>query len=136
MPISSNLKSTRWLPLSLVAAFALVSFGLVRHIHAQETMHSSRIYAVTHVDILPPDAAAGTKLLQQYIADSRKDKGAVRIEAYAQIGRTNHLTLIEVWETQEAFDAHVGAEHTRKFRQQLDPMLGSPYDERLHQLLE
>ena len=33
-------------------------------------------------------------------------------------------------------DEHVAAAHTRQFRQQIDPMLGSPYDERLHLLLE
>jgi quinol monooxygenase YgiN len=103
---------------------------------AQETAARDRIYVVTHVDIVPPDTAAGTKLVQQYVADSRKDKGFVRIEAGAQISRVNHISIVEVWQNQKAFDEHVAATHTRQFHQQIDPMLGSPYDERLHLNLE
>jgi quinol monooxygenase YgiN len=119
----------------LLIGLAAVSMGFAWAARAQDSVRG-RIYAVAHVDILPPDTAAGTKLVKQYVADSLKEKGAVRIEAYAQISRVNHLTLVEVWESQQAYDAHLAAEHTRQFRQQLDPMLGSPYDERLHQLLE
>jgi quinol monooxygenase YgiN len=95
-----------------------------------------RIYVVTHVDIIPPQKDAGTKLVQQYVIDTRKDPGFVRIEAGAEISRTNHISLVEVWQSRKAFDEHVAATHTRQFRQQIDPMLGSPYDERLHQSLE
>jgi quinol monooxygenase YgiN len=44
--------------------------------------------------------------------------------------------IVEVWESQQAFDAHIAAAHTVQFRQQIDPMLGSPYDERLHHIME
>jgi quinol monooxygenase YgiN len=88
------------------------------------------------VDIVPPNTAAGTKLVQQYLVDSRKDKGLVRIEAGAQISRVNHISMFEVWENQKAFDEHIAAAHTKEFRRQIDPILGSPYDERLHLNLE
>jgi quinol monooxygenase YgiN len=103
---------------------------------AQEPAPSGRIFVVTHVDIIPPETDAGTKLVRQYVTDSRKDKGLVRIESYAQVSRLNHISIVEVWQSQKAFDEHVAAAHTRQFRQQLDPKLGSPYDERLHQMLE
>ena len=135
MSLDSDGKSLRWLWLSLVGALILVSSGLVRHTTAQDVARG-KIYVVTHVDIIPPQTAAGTKLVQQYVADTRKEKGLVQIEAFAQISRLNHISVVEVWESQQALDAHEAAEHTRKFRQQIDPMLGSPYDERLHQLLE
>jgi quinol monooxygenase YgiN len=114
----------------------LAAVGLAGWARAQESGARDRIYAVTHVDILPTDAAAGTKLVQQYVMDSRKDKGAVRVEAYIQVSRINHLTLVEVWESRQALEAHEGAAHTKKFREQIDPMLGSPYDERLHTIAE
>ena len=82
------------------------------------------------------DAAAGTKLLKQYAEESRKDKGAVRVEVYIQISRVNHFSVVEVWENRQALDAHEAAAHTKKFRELIDPMLGSPYDERLHTLAE
>lgn len=90
---------------------------------------------MTHVDTLPGNAPA-SKLLQQYVSDTKKDKGAVRIELYVQVSRANHFSLVEVWENQQAYDAHVAAAHTRQFREQIQPMLGSPFDERLHQILE
>jgi quinol monooxygenase YgiN len=136
MPIQSNVNSMRWLLLRMWAVVILAAWGLAGQALAQEPAAHDRIYVVTHVDIVPPDAAAGTKLVQQYIADSRKDKGIVRIEAGAQISRLNHISIVEVWQNQKAFDEHVAAEHTRQFRRQIDPMLGSPYDERLHQSLE
>ena len=136
MPIFSKMDSNPWPLLRIWVALALTVFGLAGCALAQGAPSRDRIYVVSHVDILPPDTAAGTKLLQQYAADSRKDKGAIRIEVYAQISRVNHLSIVEVWESQEAFDAHEAAPHTKRFRQQIDPMLGSPYDERLHQIVE
>ena len=117
-------------------ALFLALFGPAGHALAQEPAAGGKIYAVVHVDVLPPNTPAGTKLLQQYVLDSRKDKGAVRIEAYVQIGRENHFSVVEVWQSQQAFDAHEAAGHTRKFREAIQPMLGSPFDERLHQILE
>jgi quinol monooxygenase YgiN len=135
MPISQSTITSRRFLLLLLLSGAVAFLGLALRTRAQASS-TGRIYAVAHVDILPTGTAAGAKLVQQYVADSRKDKGAVRIEAYAQISRLNHMTIVEVWESQQAYDTHVSAEHTKQFRQQLDPTLGSPYDERLHQLLE
>jgi quinol monooxygenase YgiN len=39
---------------------------------------------------------------------------------------------VEEWADQKAYDAHNSAPHTRQFRDLLQPMLGSPFDERLH----
>jgi quinol monooxygenase YgiN len=120
----------------MLAIVMLASYGLAAHVLAQAQATHDRIYVVTHVDIIPPKAADGTKLVQQYVVDSRKDPGLVRVEAGSEISRGNHISIVEVWQNQKAFDEHVAAAHTRQFRQQIDPMLGSPYDERLHQSLE
>ena len=119
----------------LFALVILAATPFVARTSAQDSAIKDRIYVVTHVDTLPGNGPA-TKLLQQYVSDTKKDKGAVRIELYVQISRTNHFSLAEVWENQQAYDAHVAAAHTRQFREQIQPMLGSPFDERLHQILE
>lgn len=92
---------------------------------------------VTHVDIAgtPEIIAEATKLLREFSADSRKDPGAVRFELLLQDGRLNHFTIVSVWKTREAFEAHTSADHTKRFREKIQPMLGSPFDERLHSLL-
>lgn len=128
--------SMQWPLLGLMAMLILASWGLAGQALAQEPAAHDMIYVVTHVDIIPPEKDAGTKLVQQYVADTRKDKGIVRVEAGSEISRGNHISIIEVWQNQKAFDEHVAASHTRQFRQQIDPKLGSPYDERLHHSLE
>jgi quinol monooxygenase YgiN len=136
MPTQSRLNSMQQLLLRMGAVLLLGVCGLAGHAFAQEQGGHDMIYVVTHVDIIPPEAAAGTKLVQQYVSDTRKDKGVVRIDASAEISRSNHISIVEVWQNQKAFDEHVAAAHTRQFRQQIDPKLGSPYDERLHHSLE
>lgn len=123
----------------LLCAWAVLLLGLcgfAGQLPAQEPAAHDMIYVVSHVDIIPPETAAGTKLVQQYVVDTRKDKGLVRVEASSEVARGNHISIVEVWQNQKAFDEHVAAAHTRQFRQQIDPKLGSPYDERLHHSLE
>jgi len=122
--------------LHIYAFVLLAALGLAAVARAQESGTRDRIYVVAHVDVLPMEAAAGTKLLQQYAADSRKDKGAVRVEVYIQVSRINHFSVVEVWQNKGALEAHEAAAHTKKFREQIDPLLGSPYDERLHTIAE
>jgi quinol monooxygenase YgiN len=95
------------------------------------------VYVVTHVDIAgtPAIVAEATRLLKEFSADSQKDPGVVRFELLLQDGRLNHFTIVSVWQTRDAFEAHSGAEHTKRFREKIQPMLGSPFDERLHGLL-
>ena len=45
--------------------------------------------------------------------------------------RLNHFTIIETWQGQDAVDAHALAMGTREYRDTIQPVLGSPLDERL-----
>jgi quinol monooxygenase YgiN len=95
----------------------------------------SKLYVVTHIDLTPNYIADGTKLLAQYAAESRKDKGVVRFEMLVDVSHKNHFTVVSIWENQAAFDAHIEATHTKQMREKLQPMLGSPFDERFSVLL-
>ena len=95
----------------------------------------AKLYVVTHVDLSPTYAPDGGKLLEKFAADTRKDKGVVRFELLDDVARKNHFTLVSVWENQAAFNAHLEAAHTKEFREKLQPMLGSPFDERLHNIV-
>jgi len=94
-----------------------------------------QLHVVTYVDVYPNFAADTTKLLQQFAADNRKDPGFVRFEALHDVARANHFAIVEVWENQKAYDAHLAAPHTKSFRDQLQKGLGSPFDERLYNAL-
>ncbi|MGH9692180.1 MAG: putative quinol monooxygenase [Candidatus Acidiferrales bacterium] len=111
----------------------LISLGLAGSSRAQ--VSNGRLYVITHVDLTPNNAADGKKVLQQYVAETRQDPGLVRVELLDYQTRLNHFALVEVWENSKAFDRHQAADHTKKFREKLAPMLGSPYDERVFNLV-
>ena len=91
-----------------------------------------QLHVVTYVDVYPNFAADTAKLLQQFAADNRKDAGFVRFEALRDVARVNHFAIVEVWQNQKAYEAHLTAPHTKAFRDQLQMGLGSPFDERLY----
>ena len=93
------------------------------------------IFVVTHVDVIPPRKDDSLVLLKQLAADSRADAGNLRFDVVQQTNRPNHFTVVEAWRDRAAFDAHGMAAPTRRFREQLAPMSGALYDERLYTLL-
>jgi quinol monooxygenase YgiN len=111
---------------------ALLFFAVSALLYGQD----SKLYVVTHIDVTPNYTVDATKLLQTFAADSHKDKGMVRFELLQDVGRKNHFAIVEVWANHAAFDAHLAADHSKQFREKLQPMLGSPFDERLHNLMQ
>jgi quinol monooxygenase YgiN len=93
---------------------------------------SQKAYIVTHIDVMPNFADGANQAIQKYAAGSRTEPGAISVEGLVQDGRPNHFTIYEVWQNRDAFEAHSGQSHTREFRETLQPMLGAPFDERLH----
>jgi quinol monooxygenase YgiN len=96
---------------------------------------SGAVYAVTHVDVIPPrrdDAVAALKVL----GEANRAAGAnVRYEVVQQTNRPNHFTVIEIWRTRDAFEANSMAPAQREFRDKLGQMTGALYDERLYEVL-
>jgi quinol monooxygenase YgiN len=122
------------LNLSPGLAVTCILIGLCVPARAQES--GEKLYVVTHVDVLGPTGAAdAAKLLHQFAADSRNDAGSVRFEVLRDPNRLNHFTMVEVWRSRQDFETHLATSHARAFRDKLQPMLGSPFDERLHVLL-
>ncbi len=87
MPIQSKVNFTRWPLLHLGAVLIMAAFGLAGQALAQEAAAHDRIFVVTHADIIPPQTAAGTKLVQQYVADTRKDQGLPAFLRVVYIGK-------------------------------------------------
>lgn len=94
------------------------------------------VYAVTHVDVIPPRKDDGLAALARLAEDSRPAAGNQRFEVVQQTSRPNHFTVVEVWRDAHAVEAHAMAEPTRRFRDALGPMSGALYDERLFRLVE
>ena len=87
------------------------------------------VSVVSHVDVAPNPAVA--PMLARLAADSRKEPGNLRFDVLQHTMRGNHFTVIETWRDQAALDAHVAAPHTKKYRDDILPLTGSPLDERV-----
>jgi quinol monooxygenase YgiN len=92
------------------------------------------VYVVSHVDVAPnPQVPV---LLRQLAEASRKEAGNLRFDVLQHTMRANHFTVIEAWRNQLALDAHVAAAHTKQYRDTLQPLTGSPLDERTFRAVE
>ena len=83
------------------------------------------IYAVTHVDVIPPTKDECVVMLKKLAEDTRKEPNAERFEAWVQNNRANHFTVMEVWKNRAAHDAHIATASTKDFREKLGPMSGA-----------
>jgi quinol monooxygenase YgiN len=93
------------------------------------------IYAVTHVDFVPAFREQGEAMLQTLAAEGRKMAGNERFDVLTQASRPNHMTIISVWNNQDAWKRSTAANPTREFREALLPKSGSLYDERLYRVV-
>ena len=92
----------------------------------------SPVVTVIHIDAMPQFAGAAAALLIGFRSDSLRDPGAKAFQVLQEVDRPNHFTLVEAWNTRKDYESHNIAAHTRHFRDELQPMLGSPFDERIH----
>jgi quinol monooxygenase YgiN len=101
-------------------------------------LQTAHVIVVSHVDIAPNPApkVAATDMLKDLAETSRKEPGNVRFDVVQHTMRANHFTVVEVWRNQQALDAHVAAPHTRQYRDTLQPMTGSPLDERVYRVID
>jgi len=115
--------------LYLLLGIGMLAFSSGASIHAQ-TPAVDAVYAVSYVDVAPSGRSRMIAALKQYRDASRKDAGYVRVDLLEQIGRPGHVTVIEAWRDQQAFDAHGAAAHVKQFRDAMQPVRVSGYDER------
>jgi quinol monooxygenase YgiN len=122
----------------LIFAFLFLVFGSASVMAADVklgngTMLSDKpFYIVTYVEVDPSAAAKAEKLISKHSAASKKDAGNLRFEALQRSERENHFIILEAWSDQNARNAHAKAAHTLAFRNALQPLLYSPFDERAH----
>ncbi len=138
---------TRKACLLIVGCAVAVAFAACESALAQSAA-PSEVYVVSYVDIAPVieprmplmeiKAAFGKAtgeamdLLRQLAASGHADPNCESIEVVQQIGSPNHFTILQKWKNAEAFEAHEAAGDMREIRNKLQPLLGSPLDERLH----
>src|SRR5579863_4774331 len=95
----------------------------------------STAYSVAYVDIQPASRAAAITAIKQYREASRKDDGFQRIEFFEQTGRPAHFCIIETWANSRDFDTHAASAHAKDFRNKIDSIRLSEYDQRPYKTL-
>lgn len=92
------------------------------------------VHVIAHVDVTQ---SPQVPVLLRRLADaSRQEAGNLRFDIVQHATRANHFTVIESWRDQQALDSHADAAHTRQYRDELQPMTGSPLDERVYTVVE
>ncbi len=91
-------------------------------------------YVVTHVDVIPPRAADAVTLLTKMAETSRNDAGNGRLEVLQQLNRPNHFSVVEIWPNRKVFENHAASSAIIAFRNELQPMAGALYDQRLYKV--
>ena len=94
------------------------------------------IHVVAHVDTVGGPQVDAPGLLKRFAEDSRKEQGCLRFDVLQNTTRLNHFTVVATWQNQKALDAHDAAPHTKQFRDVVQPMSGSPVDERVYKAVE
>jgi autoinducer 2-degrading protein len=95
----------------------------------------STAYSVAYVDILPASRAAAIAAIKQYRDASRKDDGFQRIEFFEQAGRPAHFCIIETWANSRDLDTHAASANAKDYRNKIDSMSLSDYDQRPYKTL-
>jgi quinol monooxygenase YgiN len=89
------------------------------------------VVVISHIDIGGPFPNAPA-MIRAFAEASRRETGNLRYDVLQHAMRANHYTVVEVWRNQQALDAHAAAAGSRAYRDALQPMTGSPLDERVY----
>lgn len=102
---------------------------------APSAASAQAVHVMAHVDTANPPTEA-IALIRRLMDASRKEAGNVRFDVMQQTTRANHFTVIETWQSQSALDAHEASAHRKEYREKIQPMTGSPLDERVYKAIE
>jgi quinol monooxygenase YgiN len=97
--------------------------------------HPRQIFVITHLDIIPDFVDQARPVLDNFVSAAASHPGVQTFAMLSWTPTTNHFQLIEVFESERAFDAHVSMPDTVNFRIALQPTIGAPYDERLYRFV-
>lgn len=89
-------------------------------------------YTVSYFEVAPAAEHNAAALLKELSAASRKSPWNLRFDGVQRRDRTNHFAIVEAWKDKNSQDANLAAPHTKQFREKLQAMLISGYDERPH----
>ena len=103
---------------------------------ARATPGRNAVVVVSHVDIGGGGQVDVPAMLRKLAEASRAEPQCLRFDVTQHTARANHFTVVEVWVDQQALDRHAAAAHTKQYRDEVQPVAGSPLDERVYRRVE
>jgi quinol monooxygenase YgiN len=100
-----------------------------------QAVGSNAVYAITHVDVIPPSRESAVGMLKSAASASRMEHGNLAFDVLQQTARTNHFQVVDIWNNKKAEDAHQIAAETKDLRGKLLPLGGALYDRRWYRAL-
>jgi quinol monooxygenase YgiN len=73
----------------------------------------AHVRLVVSFDAVPGKGAEFAKIFAERCKESRKDAGCLQFEMFQSVDNPDKFTLLELWESQEALDAHIQLLETR-----------------------
>jgi quinol monooxygenase YgiN len=119
----------------------LQSAAYDERIHASLSVGSPKpasadaIVVLTHVDVVPTQVEPGTAKVKAFVEEGRNAPGNLRFDDVVQANRKNHFTVIEAWNSAADKNAWISSKTARTFREELQPMSGALYDERVYKFV-
>jgi len=93
------------------------------------------VQSITHLDLIGPVPSEAGQFINDLPAQLQLLPGNLGAAVLPQLGRGNHLSLWVQWHDERSWRAALGSALSRNMRSTLGSHLGSPYDERVYQLL-
>src|SRR5689334_5643033 len=109
-------------------ALTLVPLMAAQPAHAQ---NDPTIHMVSYIDVAPDARNQAAALLRPLAEASRKDAGNLLFQILQRTAPAHQFVIVATWKDQQALDAHDAATHSKQFRNQIDPLLIAPIDDRL-----
>jgi quinol monooxygenase YgiN len=98
------------------------------------TVNPRSVSVVSHVDVSQDPKVP--VMLRRLAEASRQEEGNLRFDVIQHMMRANHFTVVETWRDDQALHEHAASAHTKQHRDELQPMTGSPLDERVYKSIE
>ncbi len=93
------------------------------------------VFAVTHVDVIPPKKDEGIAATKGLFEPGSKSAGNLSFDVLQQASRQNHMTLFEAWKNMDAMAANAGEDFMKSYRFALQPMSGALFDHRIYAII-
>lgn len=94
------------------------------------------VVIMSHLDVTPNALPKLMEIMKPLSEGTAKEAGMQKFQLLRQApGTGNHFRVYENWASDRAADAHGLAAHTIGFRNELAPLLGTPYDQRRYTIV-